>query len=171
MFSMEHYLPDATHLRIRFLCYDILCMVACTSHSSNSVCNCMSCAYSNSFLSSGSHWDCVDSGRWYSEVFWGCKCCVWSYSVYHICGDCGDCHHCMPCHCWLQAIQKETVLCQSTEWTTWTGSDQHGIAGDHDTWTDKRYKQGTCQPCMHTHIICTQLQYFIDMNEASYIYA
>ena len=64
MFSMEHCLPDATHLRIRLLCYDILCMVACTSHSSNSVyiCNCMSCAYSNSFLSSGSHWDCVYSG-------------------------------------------------------------------------------------------------------------
>ena len=35
MFSMEHCLPDATHLS--FLCYDILCMVACTSHSSNSV--------------------------------------------------------------------------------------------------------------------------------------
>ena len=30
-------MPDATHLRIRFLCYDIPCMVACTSHSSNSV--------------------------------------------------------------------------------------------------------------------------------------
>ena len=87
---------------------------------------------------SGTHWDCIDSWRWYSEVSRYCRCDTWSYSVCYICGGCGDCHCCMPHHCWLQTIQKEVVSCQSTEWTTWAGGDQHGVTGRHDAWTDER---------------------------------
>ena len=110
-----------------------------TANSTANICICLS-VYSNLFLSSGSHWDCIDSWRWYSEVSWYWRCDTWSYSVCYICGGCGDCHCCMPHHCWLQAIQKEVVTCQSTEWTAWAGGDQHGVTGRHDTWTDEGYE-------------------------------
>ena len=49
------------------------------------------------------------------------------------------------------------------KWSTWN---------HRWPWYMSRWKvRGGRQPCMHTHIICTELQYFIDMNEASYMHS